>query len=44
VVNEIKYFHPTEPRLLIIYHLGEVSIIKKELLNLDPKLSLRAHI
>jgi hypothetical protein len=33
-----------EPRLLIIDHLGEVSIIKPELLNLYPKLSHRAHI
>jgi len=34
----------SEPRLLIIDDLGQVSIIKQVLLNLDPKLSLRAHI
>jgi len=30
--------------LFIIDHLGEVRVIKQELLNLDPKLSLGAHI
>jgi hypothetical protein len=44
VVNEIKYFHSRKPRLLIINHLGEVSIIKQELLNLELKFSLRAYI
>jgi len=44
VVNEIKHFHLGEPWLLIINDLGEVSIIKQELLNFGPKLCLRAHI
>ena len=44
VVNEIKQFHSRETWLLIIDDLGEVSIIKQQLLNLDPKFSLRAHI
>jgi len=44
VANGIKHFHSYSPWLLIIHDLGEVSIIKQEMLNLDPKLSLRAHI
>jgi len=44
VVNEINHFHSSEPWLLIIDDLGEVSIIKPELLVLDLKLSPRAHI
>jgi len=44
MLNEIKNFHSREPRLLIIHDLGEVSIIKQELFNLDQKLRLRAHI
>ena len=44
VVNEIKNFHSREPWLLVIDDSGKVSIIKQELLNLDRKLSLRAHI
>jgi len=44
VVNGIKHFYLGEPWLLIIDDLGEVSIIKQELSNLDLKLTLRAHI
>jgi len=40
----MKHFHSCGPWLLIMDNLGELSIIKQELLNLDPKLSLRAHI
>jgi hypothetical protein len=44
VVNEIKHFHSREPRLLILNDLGEICIVKQELLNLDLKRSLRLQI
>jgi hypothetical protein len=44
LVNGIKHFHSHEPRLLILNDLGEICIVKQELLNMDPKLSLRAQI
>jgi len=44
VVNEIKPVHSHEPRLLHLNDLQEICITKKELLNLDQKLSLRVQI
>jgi len=44
LVNEIKHFHSCEPRFLILNNIGEISIVKQELLNLDPKFNLRAQI
>jgi len=44
VVNFIRHIHSVEPGFLIVNDLRELCIVEQKLLNLDPKLSLRAHI
>ena len=44
MVNEIKHFHSCEHWFFILNDLGGICIVKQELFNLNPKLTLRAPI
>jgi hypothetical protein len=44
MVNEIMHLHSCEPSFHIINNLGEICMVTKKLLNLNPNHSLRPHI
>jgi len=44
MLNEVKHFHSGQLWFLVINDLGDIRNFRKELLNLDLKLSLSAQI